>query len=213
MNEDQVYTWEINFGHLNKYIYFLYITIPQVISSQIHSQVTKAAWICGLRFSILAASPLLLLTLSTLTRVLHSDFSLHHHQHLSTLGPSSLPERSANSPSHSFKSKCSPFSLKLQTILVPYHNICDVLLNILCSIVPGKRIMLVKEVLTPNSMSKREKLLYWSAELALWTQVRKETFSWMTFMLLCQELCSLNGCLWVTLGNQPHLQPWDLQPV
>lgn len=121
------------------------------------------------------------------------------------LDPSSLPERSANSPSYGFKSKCSLFSLKLQTILVPYHNICNLLLNILCSIVPGKRIKFVKDVLTLNSMSKWEKLLYWSAELALWTQVRKETFSWMTFMLLCQELCSLNGCLWVTLGNQQHL--------
>lgn len=122
------------------------------------------------------------------------------------LDPSSLAERSASSPSYSFKSKCSPFSLKLQTILVPYHNICNLLLNILCSVVPGKIIKFVKDVLTPSSISKPEKLLYWSAELALRTQVRKETFSWMTFMLLCQVLCSLNGCLWVTLGNQPHLQ-------
>lgn len=73
--------------------------------------------------------------------------------------PSSLLERSANSPSHFFKSKDSPISLKLQTILVSLRNVCSLPLNFLGSIVPGKRIRFGKDVLAPNWMSEQEKLL------------------------------------------------------
>lgn len=109
--------------------------------------------------SILADSPVLPLTLAALPRVLHSYFPLCPHPCLSMLDPSSLPERSANSPSHFFKSKDSPISLKLQARLVSLHNVCSLPLHFLGSIVPGKRRRFGKDVLAPSWISEREKLL------------------------------------------------------